>query len=133
MKSLLLFSALIFWGCGTEIEENLIYHESQIYSEDSLETYHPVDGEVSESRTWHDDFIEDSCARCPECCVIIDESEEASDFYEPTFEDRSAEEVFCTADLCPGINCLCVLDSKGVWWLDATRAGTDDEEQNQFQ
>ena len=48
MKSLLLFSALvIFWGCGTEVEEDLIYPEDQTYSEDSLETYHPVDEKVA--------------------------------------------------------------------------------------
>jgi len=91
----------------------LIYPENH---QEDTPAYHPLMEEdtTGEGCTWHEDFIDDSCSRCPSCCVAAD--------------DRDAERAHCTPDLCPGITCLCVLDSEGVWWLDATRAGTDDVE-----
>ena len=63
-------------------------------------------------QTWHERYVADNCERCPECCS----------------DDRQAESVFCTPDLCPGPECQCFMDPDGVWWVDATMSGTDDDE-----
>ena len=88
------------YGCGCELFE------------DSFERTTGWGG------TWHDRYIEDNCRRCPECCV--------SDLWDGG-DDRENENTFCTPEACPGEFCPCVLDDKGVWWVNATLSFDDSE------
>ncbi len=78
------------------------------------------DGEVN----WHDAYVHDHCERCPECCV--DTSKPPQDDV-PSGIDRIAEDMFCTPDVCPGRCCPCVRGIQGLWWIDETYFGTDDD------
>ena len=41
----------------------------------------PVDASVSKERTvhWYERYVEDSCNRCPDCCVYIPSNNDDSD------------------------------------------------------
>ena len=140
LSTIFFISGLISFGCAgsSGLEEHLAGDIYEPQNTEHYEYYHPIyqpgsehysphdptwEGEkepdvwypvkVSDGH-WHTAYIEDNCSRCPECCVVDDRAEN--------------EDIHCTPEYCPGLNCLCVLDSEGVWWLDATRAGTDDVE-----
>ncbi len=97
--------------------------------------------EDEEVVSWHQRYVEDHCARCPECCVEITESgfideygverpldwlpDDDSD--EEVLSDRAEnEDLFCTPDVCPGPCCPCVKGVGDLWWIDYTGFGTDD-------
>lgn len=65
---------------------------------------------------WHDRYVADHCARCPDCCV--------SDLDYPI--DRKDEDKFCSVDVCPGPCCPCITGIDGLWWINYTSFGTDD-------
>lgn len=75
-----------------------------------------------EGQSWHERYVNDHCARCPECCVFVENEEYVI--------DRSDEELFCTPDVCPGLGCPCALGPKGLWWIDYTGFGTDEDPHN---
>jgi hypothetical protein len=64
---------------------------------------------------WYERYLEHNCASCPECCVEYPDRKEI-------------EDVHCTPDVCPGSDCPCILDEDGLWWVDETRFGSDDNE-----
>lgn len=93
--------------------------------------------------TWHDRYIQDNCARCPECCVQITEDgfideygvERPFDWLPPEEDSGCGEgqdgdpcpgtgcpddEGFCSDFECPGDECPCVQDDAGNWWVNAT-------------
>jgi len=74
-------------------------------------------------KDWHDRYVFDHCKACPECCTNGTEPVEE----EYSGLDRIAEQAFCTPDVCPGRCCPCVKGAKGLWWIDATYFGTDDD------
>jgi hypothetical protein len=84
----------------------------------SLDAYEAYGG------TWHQAYIEDNCARCPECCVTVELDEEHELLHEA--DDREDEDRFCTPDVCPGRCCPCVKGVGGLWWINYTSFGTDD-------
>lgn len=95
-------------------------------------------------QSWHERFINDSCERCPDCCVRVTENgfidpygvERPFDWLpedEETLADISencnlateehdllGDVEFCSSFTCPGSDCPCVQDDQGRWWIDAT-------------
>jgi hypothetical protein len=86
------------------------------------DTYGAYDG------NWHQAYIEDHCARCPDCCVTAEFDDEHVLLHEEDdLADRvENEDLFCTPDVCPGPCCPCVKGIGGLWWIDYTSFGTDD-------
>ena len=72
-----------------------------------------------EKLSWHDNYLKDNCARCPECCVQVGDRAEL-------------EDVHCTSDVCPGPECPCVQDHLGVWWVDETLSFDDEDMEEDF-
>lgn len=70
---------------------------------------------------WHQRYVEDHCARCPECCVTT-----LWDSTEAELDLPDGDEEHCSD--CPGNNCICVQDDYGLWWIDATVGDTEHEE-----
>ena len=96
---------------------------------------------VEDDRHWHQRWVEDSCARCPECCVVTTENgfideygvERPLDWLPDDGEfpvDTAELEENCAQELlfeseefcqnCLGDDCLCLIDGNGNWWMDAT-------------
>ena len=109
---LLLLPALLAVSCLVPGDER--------YYED--EQYHPYEDEptweAEPAVHWGVRYIHDHCERCPECCV--------ADLWDGGEEDDDSQ--WC--EDCPSDSCLCIQDEEGRWWLDATRAGTDDDPLN---
>ena len=70
-----------------------------------------------EEAHWGELYISDHCARSPECCTVTNE-----DLWD------SGDDAFCEA--CPGEACQCVQGVDGVWGVNETVAGTDDDPLN---
>jgi hypothetical protein len=72
------------------------------------------------------------------CGITVERVEECDsvngaggDIDPPIVDDRAEnEDRFCTPDVCPGPHCQCFRGEDGVWWIDYTVFGTDDDPNN---
>ncbi len=98
-------------GCYTEFT----YGEVWCVSKDTKYQWQIRNDNYWESTDghWYEKYVQDNCARCPECCVRSDREE--------------LEDVHCTSDVCPGPECPCVLDGNGVWWINETLSFDDED------
>jgi len=84
------------------------------------------DTSETDDRSWHERYIEDSCARCPECCVtsLWDSTEAELDYEESGCGEGDAEH----CEDCPGPDCICVEVHPGTWVVNATIGDTEYED-----
>jgi len=96
-------------------------------TDSEIEDWETLDSAVETLETgehWSVRYIEDNCARCPECCVQITENGFIDEYgVERPTSWLPDEPLLGDVDQCydcPGCDCICVMDGAGLWWVDAT-------------
>lgn len=107
LESFLLAVASCCFGLLTTVGCEALYYAETATSFEDFETV---------ETSWHERYITENCARCPDCCVS-------------SYADRELEDVHCTPDVCPGTQCPCVVGPEGKWWINATLSFDDTEEE----
>ena len=149
MKLLGLIFCLVFLlssSCGGDF-----YSEDASTATDTIDYTKPE----YEGQHWHERYVNHKCEMCPECCVEVtehgfideygverpldwlpDEDLEswsrsvAENCNQELEEDLIGDVEYCSD--CPGKNCICVMDSDGRWWVDATVGDTEEEDYEDF-
>lgn len=98
--------------------------QSAVESWDALEAQPDAPEAIEPAIHWHQRYVEENCARCPECCVAVVEDGFIDEYGVKRPLDWLPGDVDDCYD-CPGPECVCVMDGSGRWWIDAT-IGDDD-------
>jgi len=117
MKAVLLtlLALMVYSACASE-DEVLMWGTEDVREHEVREL------EIQPAIHWHDRYVQDNCARCPDCCVTVTENGFIDPYGVERPRDWLAENIddsaFC--EDCPGPGCICVQDGGGRWWINAT-------------